>query len=943
MHFSLRKNEIYAIVDIEATGGSIGADERIIQFACVLLKNGKIINRFETLVNPSKRIPEPIEKLTGIKNKDVKDAPYFEEVAPTILTLLESTIFIAHNVGFDYRFLNEQFKAHGFKQLSIPAVDTVELTQILYPTLDSFQLEDIAAFLDYTLSDAHDALADADATVHIFQKLYERALSLPLVTLEKLHYLATCTTHNTNLFFERVLEEALELLEPLDENLVIINQIAIRKPDSYEERAVNTWKKQSYPETVEEKKKFIAQGHDFREVQANMMDLVHGYFKEDLSIQKLAIEAPPGIGKSMGYLFPILFETTLEEKIVISTYTTLLQEQLLNDTIPKIEEVFGRQVPTTLLKSRNHYLSLSIFERWLREVEPNNSEAYVCMRVLVWLTDTKTGDLSEMNAGSHLDLQFWQEIRVTNHHYIDNHWRDFDFYERIKEKITHSEVIITNHHFLVYDWQNEEPTIPSLEHLIIDEAHHFPEVANKASTNRLSGKELNKQLDKMGMVLEETGIFKLINYLEKNKVIKAYDLLNLERNSEMIMESWLTFFERQVDFYDKQNFSTRKDSNFVEHEIKLEYFSLKEKKILKTILIGIEEFLYTGFEITRKAMNDFKNLNNDMQLLLIEFSKLLAFLKDFKQNFQKVFIYDDNAPQALRWVSYVPNNVEATFNFHVLKWGEENSFIDFLATQSKVLFTSSTLSINDSVEYFSDQLNNLPLEFHQLDSLFNYSEQVRVMVPENRIHPKGLNENEYSEQLAAEIKNILKNTRLNTVILFRSLSVLKEVYEVIHNDPELYEHRILAQSLSGTRKRILKNYKRHTPSVILGADSFFEGIDLPNEALELVILTRLPFPAPNTPIMRLKTDFLNKQGLNPFMKEYLPQALMKFRQAFGRLIRNKTDRGVLVVLDDRFITAGYSKIFQSSLPKNVEVEEYDNNRLGGKIQAFIDEKPADNI
>ena len=121
----MRKNEIYAIVDIEATGGSIGADERIIQFACVLLKNGKIINRFETLVNPSKRIPEPIEKLTGIKNKDVKDAPYFEEVAPTILTLLESTIFIAHNVGFDYRFLNEQFKAHGFKQLSIPAVDTV--------------------------------------------------------------------------------------------------------------------------------------------------------------------------------------------------------------------------------------------------------------------------------------------------------------------------------------------------------------------------------------------------------------------------------------------------------------------------------------------------------------------------------------------------------------------------------------------------------------------------------------------------------------------------------------------------------------------------------------------------------------------------------------------------------------------------------------------------
>lgn len=930
-------------MDIEATGGSIGADERIIQLAVVLLKNDQIINRFETLVNPNKRIPEPIEKLTGIKNYDVKDAPYFEEVAPMILSLLEGATFIAHNVGFDYRFLNEQLKAHGFKQLKIPAIDTVELTQILYPTLDSFQLEDIAAFLGYALKDAHDALADADATVHIFQKLYERALQLPLVTLEKLNYLAACTTHDTKFFFEEALEQALEALEPLDENLVIVNQIAIQKPDSYANRPIQTWDQKDYPETEDEKKSYIASGHDFRAVQAKMMDLVHNYFKENLSIEKLAIEAPPGIGKSMGYVFPSLFEVTQEDKLVISTYTTLLQEQLLHDTLPKIEEIFGRKVATTLLKSKNHYLSLSIFERWLREVEPNDSEAYLCMRVLVWLTETITGDLSELNAGSHLDLQFWQEIRVTNHHYVDDHWKDYDFYERIREDVRYSEVIITNHHFLVHDWQNEQPMIPSLKHLIIDEAHHFPEVANQASTNRISGKELLKQIEKMGIVLEDTGIFKLINQLQKDELIRAYDLLNLERNTELITESWHTFFGRQVEFYDKQNFSPRKDSNFVEHEIKLEYFSLKEKKVIKTILVGMEEFLHTGFDVTRKAMKNFTNLTNEMQLLLIEFGKLLAFLKDWKQDFQKIFIYDKQAPQALRWVSYVPDSIENTFNFHVLKWGEGNSFIDSLATQSKVVFASSTLSVLNNEEYFSEQLNNLPLQFHQLESSFDYGEQVRVMVPDLRINPKDLKGQQYSEQLAAEITNILKDTRVNSIILFRSLKVLREVYDIIKDQPELYDHRILAQSITGTRNRILKNYKRHTPSVILGADSFFEGIDLPNEELELVVLTRLPFPAPNTPIMRLKTDYLNIQGINPFMKEYLPQALMKFRQAFGRIIRNKTDRGVLVVLDERFISAGYAKMFQNSLPNGVSVEIYDNNQLGEQIQDFIDEKPSDNL
>lgn len=934
----MRTDELYAIVDIEATGGSIGADERIIQFACVLLKNNQVVHRFDTLVNPNKKIPKPIERLTGIKNKDVQDAPYFEEIAPMILSLLEDAIFVAHNVGFDYRFLNEQLKAHGFKQLNIPAVDTVELTQIMYPTLDSFQLEDIAAFLGYTLNDAHDALADANATVHVLQKLFERAIQLPLVTLEKLHELAACTTHETALFFEAAFQHAKSIFEPLSDELVIVNQIAIQKPNQLHQKQTESLEQLAYPITKEEKATYVLNGHDFRETQAHMMDLIQDYFSEEVSLEKLAIEAPPGIGKSLGYLFPAVFHASTEEKVVVSTYTTLLQEQLLNDTVPKIEEMLDYKIPTTLVKSKSHYLSLSIFERWLKEIKPNDSEAYLCMRVLVWLTDTQTGDLSEMNAGSHLDLDFWQEIRVSNHPYVDEHWKPFDFFERVKKNIAQAKVIITNHHFLAYDWQNDQPTIPKLTQLIVDEAHHFPEVASKAGTMDLKGIELFRQFEKMGNLLEQTGLFKLMDQLQKDKIIKAYDLLNIERNMQIILESWDSFYNRQVDFYEKQDFSTRKDSNFVEHEIKLSYFSMKEKKVIKTIVHSVDEFMNTGFKITKKATENFDQLNNEMQLLLLEFGKFIRFLKEWKQSFKAILMQDDNAREALRWVSYVPGNVEPTFHFHVLKWGEGNSFIDYLATQAKVIFTSSTLSINNSEDYFSGQLNNLPLRFHQLESPYNYGEQVRVMLPEQRINPKEVKASDYSKRLATEIKDILKNTRVNSIVLFRSLSILKEVYELIKDDPDLSEHRILAQSITGTRNRILKNFKRHTPSVILGADSFFEGIDLPNEELELVILTRLPFPAPNSPIMRLKTEYLTSQGINPFMGEYLPQALMKFRQAFGRLIRNKTDKGVLVVLDERFVSASYANLFKSTLPNGVPIEIYKNDDLGIKIQDFINEK-----
>lgn len=933
----MRPDQVYAIVDIEATGGSIGADERIIQFACILLKNNKVIHTFNTMVNPGKNIPEQIRRLTGISNKDVKNAPYFEEIAPMILSLLDKAIFVAHNVGFDYRFLNEQLKAHGYKEIRIPAIDTVELTQIILPYLDSFQLEDIASYLDYNLDDAHDALEDAKATVHIFQKLNEIAIQLPLVTLEKLNELSPCTTHETELFFSDALTKAKGLLTPLDEDLVVVNQIAIQKPEKYLKKEKTYDDLGTYPLGKKAKESLVRGSFEYREAQANMMDLIHEYFKENISLEKLAIEAPPGIGKSLGYLFPLVFEATANEPVIISTYTTLLQNQLLEETIPQLEKVIGHPISTTLLKSRNHYISLSIFERWLKEVKPSDSEAYICMRLLVWLTKTTTGDLSEVNAGSHLDLDFWQEIRVTNNHYVDNYWIEYDFFERVKKSVHHSEIIITNHHYLVNDWQNEKPTVSSLEKVVIDEAHHFPEVANQSNRVTIHGIELISELEKMGSMKENTGIFKLINQLEIKGHIKAYELLNMERNTQLCLNSWETLFNRQLEYYENQDFSSRADSNFVEHEFKLSYFSMKEKKVIKNIVQSLNELLHTSFKIINQSQKYFDDLSNELQLSLIELGKLTVYLGNWRSQFKQIFVQDDSAPEALRWVSYLPDHLDNSIQFHVLKWGEKNSFIDYLAIHSKVLFTSSTLSFDDSEGYFSGQIKNLPLQFHKLESPFDYGKQVRVMLPEKLINPKMNRKDDYPNILAEEITKILKDTNVNTIILFRSLSVLKEVYNIIREEDALDSHVILAQSITGTRNRILKNFKRKRPAVILGADSFFEGIDLPNEALELVILTRLPFPAPNTPIMRLKTDYLNRQGVNPFIGEYLPQAILKFRQAFGRLIRNETDKGVLVVLDERFMTASYSNTFKRALPKGVPIEIYKNDQLGKEITQFIHE------
>ncbi len=935
----MRADQVYAIVDIEATGGSVGVDERIIQIACVLVENNKIINSFDSLVNPGRSIPRNIQKLTGISNKDVQKAPYFEEIAPVIHRLLEGTIFVAHNVGFDYRFLNEQLAFHHFDRLEIPAIDTVELTQILYPALDSFQLEEIVASLDYDLQDAHDALADAEATVYLLKALFERASELPLVTLEKLAELADCTTHETAHFFEAALENAQENPADLADDLVVVNQLAIRKPTSFTEHQLID--RLEYPQSKEEKEHYLNQDHSYRAVQAEMMDLIYHYFEEEVSLEKFAVEAPPGIGKTFGYLFPASFVAQAAHPIVISTYTTVLQDQLVDEAIPQLEKMLHREIQTVLLKGSHHYLSLSVFERWLKEITGKNSEAYLSMRILVWLTDTLTGDLGEINAGSHLDLQFWQDIRARKNQYADEHWKAFDFYERIKKASKKAELIITNHHFLVHDWQSDQPILTDLDHLIIDEAHHFPDVAVQATTINLQVDDILEQLGKMGSISNNIGIFRFLNDLYDQKIVTINDLKVLNRTTSSIKNTWESLMEDLMAVFLEEKGFARSDSNVIEHEFDLEILSLKQKRVLKNIMRSLEEFLYVSQDISIRSHRIFTELTNENQLSLIELVNLINYLKVWQAKVNQLFNQDQQSQNALRWASYLPDAIEQTFELHALSWGQENSFIDYLATHSKVVFTSSTLSYEDTENYFSEQLKNLPLQYHQLESPFDYGKQVRVMLPENSIHPRKIRPHEYAPLLAESIGAILKDTNLNSIVLFRSLTLLEEVYDLLKQDEELRNHLILAQSISGTRNRILKNFKRNRPAVILGADSFFEGIDLPNEELELLILTRLPFPAPNAPLTRLKTSALKKQAVNPFLGEYLPQAVLKFRQAFGRLIRNQTDRGAMIILDERFLSANYSAAFKEALPKGINFEVLPIDQIGTEVQHFMDERAVD--
>lgn len=187
----MNESPIYAIVDIEATSGSLHSDEGMIQFACILFQDGRVLEEFNTLVNPLKQVPVRIQELTGITQQDVDYAPLFEEIAPIIHELLQETIFVAHNVAFDFEFLNEQFQRVGLPSLEIPAMDTVVLSQILFPNANYYNLQELTEWLGYDLDTPHDALYDARATVFLLRQLLQKVGQLPVVTLQQLAQLGS--------------------------------------------------------------------------------------------------------------------------------------------------------------------------------------------------------------------------------------------------------------------------------------------------------------------------------------------------------------------------------------------------------------------------------------------------------------------------------------------------------------------------------------------------------------------------------------------------------------------------------------------------------------------------------------------------------------------------------------------------------------------------------
>ncbi|MCA9766291.1 MAG: ATP-dependent DNA helicase DinG [Carnobacterium sp.] len=933
----MKEKSTYAVVDIETTGGNVANGDRIIQFGCVLIEEDRIVQQFAVDINPLVNIPKKIELLTGITNQAIANAPYFEDVAPTIFSLLEGCIFVAHNIQFDYGFLNEELKRCGMPSLRNKGIDTVELAQIILPTEPSFRLNDLAVTFNFSHQNPHQADSDAYVTAELFLALKKKLKQFPLITIEQLIELAEHCTMNTNLFFKDTLSEMREEHPLLPETILVKKGLALRKKQVSMEQ--NSHRIQSaYPINLMDKENLFLNHLTTRTLQNTLMDEVYQYFFESHS-GHFAIEAATGIGKTLGYLVPLSYLATPDNPVIISTYTTLLQKQLIEKDIVQLNSILPFTVHAAIVKSKHHYLHLSKFKEVLNEPHENLTDTLLKMRTLTWLTQTVTGDIDELNLTNYMQ-PFWEKVRHRGwaDDYSQDPFSEQDFYLHAKEQIKHASMVITNHAFLLHDLKREEPVLPSSQRIIIDEAHHLPDVAAEAASDSFSYHVNQKVLKKMGKLSDDKSMISQLNQLNlKTKTINPSQLRSVEMSVLTLEEALSDFFEAILLYTQQELMETTSVADQVDLPfIKTENWSLELKKLTKKINTVLNDLVFFGYDIVHQTSSQRESFTYLERYLLDDFSDLITKIEEQKNSFSRLFQRTNQ--NELIWFSFKQKNPKNSF---IIKQSVMDSslFIKKYLIEKKesILYIGATLSIDSDFTYFENKLGESDLRKLSIATPYDYKNQARIFIPADLKPIKQLSKGHYAKMIVDYLELITSTTNENILVLFTANETLQDVYNLLQQQPSLLGRELLAQGISGSRDRMLKRFFHATGGILLGADSFWEGVDLPGKSLKIIIVTRLPFEPPERPLVKAKYRWLEEQGLNPFIVDALPKATLRMKQGLGRLIRSEKDKGIMVVLDDRLVKASYGDKIMNALPDKLTKEIVSKEELKNKIALFLNE------
>ncbi|QKY69188.1 ATP-dependent DNA helicase DinG [Lentibacillus sp. CBA3610] len=913
-------NEKYVVIDLETTGHAPVSPDKIIEVGIVIIENNEITGEFSTFLNPNREIPPFITNLTGISDQDVSDAPSFQDKAAEIASLFANGYLVAHNVPFDLGFLNGELAAAGFFELKNPVIDTVELARILYPQAPGFKLGQLADYLEIAHDEPHRAITDAHMTAKMLLLQLRKLRSLPYETIT--HMLSLESGLKSDLYaLLSEQQQALAFSTDTDENMDIHRGLAIKKTsnDKPEKQHVET-SFGSYLDAIYEAGGTLEQqmaNYEKRSGQREMSETVFDAFQ---SKNHALIEAETGTGKSLAYLLPAIYEAvTANKKIVISTYTTQLQSQLLDEEVPLIRELVSFPFNVALLKGKQHYISLEKFERELASDQTDNYDITLTKAmILVWLTETETGDVDEIQLPSSGYI-FYRQISTDSENAFDpsSPWFSRSYYQKARRKAQHADILITNHALLCTDMFNDYQLLPSYDKAIIDEAHHLEETASKHYGLTLNYVFIQNTLTQIGAVNDGNWLDKLLKDQPSNDEDgfseAEWDHI-FENTKHEIDDLFRTLFQYVVE--QKQKSKRLSDIGRVQYRFDENKEDPEKWSVITEMVNRLTFYFRDLIHLLSSLKQQLVTVKPDDNHYVDEVTEHMASFQSIIDRLEQLFLMDtDNAVKWIEMEAYGAKNA-------VYLYSEPTDIStllanDFFKQKDSIILTSATLSIRNSFSFSQKRLglSSENLITAKISSPFSYEEQVQLMIPNDFPDVRNDALDDFIHATCEAIISLARITDGRMLVLFTSYDMLRKSYYLLRETIDINKYMLIAQGIStGSRSRLKKNFQTFDQSILLGTSSFWEGVDIPGQDLSCLMIVRLPFQPPNHPVYEARSNAFKHEGKNAFFELALPNAVIRFKQGFGRLIRSGSDRGIVFVCDTRIKKARYGKYFTESIP-----------------------------
>lgn len=901
-------------LDIETTGLDWERDA-VIEIGAVRFRGARVDEPFHQLINPGRPLPPNITELTGITDDMLAGAPRITQVLEDLETYVGEHPILGHSVHFDLAFLQPQ----GLFRYN-QSLDTYDLASVLMPSAPRYGLSALASALTVPVREAHRALDDAQTTRMVFMRLMDTVRDLPWQLVEEITRLGAEVEWGAGFIFDEVFEELREQAPALRREPF---RLSFPGPGTLGEQLVPKDPPQPLdPETLSaviEPGGAVADNFPAYEHRSEQITMLQAVARALSDGQHLLVEAGTGIGKSLAYLIPAFaWAERNGERVVVSTNTINLQDQLINKDVPDLDQALGKDYRAAVLKGRANYLCPRRLSA-LRRVGPRSAdEMRVLAKVLVWLARGGSGDRTEITLRGPGEAAVWSSLSSDSPECSPESCHAFGvgacpyYFARAAAERAH--VVIVNHALLLADISTGNRVIPEFRYLIVDEAHHLESATTQAMRLRVTESEISRLLRAITRA-QEGLLARMVEIaraeLEPDAVARVRTVVvEIASRAKETQTMTSAFFSAVGDFLAEQRDgaeigpypqqvrimpSTRTLPGWTPIEISMDDLTPPLSDLAaRLVLIGDElaELSARGSSAAEDLAVSIRGLGRD----LAEIGEQLTHI---------VF---DPAANVVYWAEIHPRSLSPSLNAAPLEIG---SMVQRYLWHEKesVIMTSATLTTAGEFDYMRQRLMAHDADELALGSPFDYENSALLYLINDIPEPNDRRGYQYAVEKG--LIGLCKATGGRALVLFTSYSQLRRTSQAISGPLANHGIVVYEQGEGASRHALLESFRASDQAVLLGTRSFWEGVDVPGPSLSVLALIRLPFDVPSDPIIAARSETYE----SPFDQYAVPEAVLRFRQGFGRLIRTHSDRGVVVIFDVRVLTKNYGRAFTDSLPR----------------------------